>query len=89
MNMNKCLKCGGTEIVKGTIRRSTKEYFTDIVFGPDDVRFGAMTLKNGSELQPESFACLSCGMVYSSTDPTELKEFIKKHCKKQQKENDG
>jgi len=80
--MTKCNKCGGTEIVKGKITRSSDEFFSDIVFGPDDLRFLTLTLKHGTPLQPESFACLGCGAVWSQTDPKALRNFIGKHCKK-------
>jgi hypothetical protein len=79
--MTRCLQCGGAEIVKGKIRRSSEEYFSDIVFGPDNLRFLTTTLKKGTKLNEESYACLSCGMVWSQTDPKLLKDFIRKHCK--------
>jgi hypothetical protein len=79
--MTTCLKCGGTEVVKGKIRRSSEEYFSDIVFGPDDLRFLTLTLDKGTKLQGESYACLKCGAVWSQTDPDALRDFIRKHCK--------
>ena len=80
--MTKCLNCGGTEIVKGKIARSTEEFFSDIVFQPQGIRFLSTALKHGTKFKPESFACLSCGTVWSQTDPNALREFIAKHCKK-------
>lgn len=80
--MTKCFRCGGTEIAKGKITRSSEDYFSDIVFGPDDLRFLTVTLKYGTQLQPESYACLSCGAVWSQTDPKALRDFIRKHCKR-------
>jgi hypothetical protein len=80
--MPKCLKCGGTEIAKGRIRRSWEELFSDIVFGPDNVRFLTLSTKSGTKLAPESYACLSCGAVWSQTDPEALKRFIQKNCKR-------
>src|SRR4051812_11418723 len=74
-----CLKCGGTEIAKGKIRRSSEEYFSDIVFGPDDLRFLTLTTKRGTKLQGDSYACLNCGAVWSQTDPDALRDFIRKH----------
>jgi len=79
--MTNCFKCGGTEIVKGKITRSSEEYFSDIVFGPEGIRFLTVTLQHGTKLEPESYACLSCGSVWSQTDPKALKDFIRKHCK--------
>lgn len=79
--MTKCLKCGSTEIVKGRITRSGDEFFSDIVFRPNGLRFLAIALKYGTALWPVSYACLGCGAVLSQTDPEILREFIKKHCK--------
>jgi predicted nucleic-acid-binding Zn-ribbon protein len=79
--MTKCFKCGGTEIAKGKIRRSSEEFFSDIVFGPEDIPFLTLTLKRGTRLQPESYACLTCGTVWSQTDPNALKDFMREHCK--------
>jgi hypothetical protein len=84
--MTTCTKCGGTEIVKGKIRRSSEEYFSDIVFGPDDLRFLTVTLQRGTKLETESYACLACGAVWSQTDPKALRDFIRKHCKSQSHE---
>jgi hypothetical protein len=80
--MTKCFKCGGTEIAKGKITRSKEEFFSDIVFGPDGIRFLTFALRQGTQFQPESYACLSCGSVWSQTDPNALRDFIQKHCKK-------
>ena len=81
--MTKCFKCGGTEIVKGKITRSSEDYFSDIVFGPEGLRFLTLTSRHGTKLQPESYACLGCGAVWSQTDANALREFIRKHCKPQ------
>jgi len=85
--MTKCFKCGGTEIANGKITRSSDEYFSDIVFGPEGLRFLTVTLKHGTALNPESYACLKCGSVWSETDPNALKDFIRKHCKGSTNEN--
>jgi len=80
--MTKCLKCGGTEIAKGKLRRSSEELFSDIIFSPDaPIRFLALTFSRGTTLEPESYACLNCGTVWSQTDPSALRDFIRKHCK--------
>jgi len=80
--MTTCHKCGATEIAKGKIRRSSEEFYSDIVFGPDDLRFLTLTLESGTKLQGESYACLKCGTVWSQTDPAALRDFVQKHCKK-------
>jgi hypothetical protein len=80
--MTKCLKCGGTDITKGKIRRSSEEFFSDIIFGPEKLRFLTVALQHGTKLEPESYACLNCGTVWSRTDPAALRDFIRKHCKR-------
>jgi len=87
--MTSCFKCGSTEIVKGKIRRSSEEYFSDIVFGPDGLRFLTLTLGKGTELEGDSYACLKCGAVWSQTDPETLRAFVRKHCKSQSHEESG
>jgi hypothetical protein len=85
--MTTCYKCDGTEIVKGKIRRSSEEFFSDIVFGPDGTRrFFALTFEHGTKLQEESYGCLKCGAVWSQTDPEALRAFIQKHYNKESDE---
>jgi hypothetical protein len=81
--MIKCPKCNGTEIVKGKITRSSDEFFSDIIFRPNGLRFLTITLKYGTPLRPESYGCLGCGAIWSQTDPKALKDFISKHCRKE------
>ncbi len=81
--MTKCFKCGGTEIVRGKISRSSQEYFSDLVFEPEGLRFFTLTLQHGTRMEPVSYACLNCGTVWSETSPSALREFIQKHCKSQ------
>jgi hypothetical protein len=45
------------------------------VFRPDKLRFLTLTLVNGKTLAPERYACLSCGAVWSQTNPDALKDF--------------
>jgi hypothetical protein len=76
------LKVRGNGNRKRKIQRSCEEFFSDIIFGPDDVRFLTVALQHGTKLQPQSFACLNCGTVWSQTDPNALRDFIRKHCKR-------
>jgi hypothetical protein len=84
--MTTCFKCGGVEIAKGKIRRSSEEFFSDIVFGPDGIGFLSFTIEHGTKLQGESYACFKCSAVWSQTDPEALRAFIRKHCKSQSHE---
>src|SRR5262249_50216235 len=76
-----CFKCGGTQIVKGTLESTRRDLLSEIVFRPDKLRFLALTLAHGTVLDTESYACLSCGTVWSQTNPDSLKDFIQKHCR--------
>jgi hypothetical protein len=55
-----------------------------LVFRPGNARFFALTLTHGTPVDNESYACLSCGFVWSETDPQALREFVKKHCRESQ-----
>ena len=79
--MEKCYACGSTEIATGKIGRSCEEFYPDIVFKPAGLRFLTLALTTGTSLGEESFACLACGLVWSLTNPVELREFIARHCK--------
>jgi hypothetical protein len=79
--MEKCCARGSTEIARGKIARSCEEFYSDIVFKPAGLRFLTLALTTGTSLAEESFACLACGLVWSLTNPVELREFIARHCK--------
>lgn len=76
--MTKCPKCGGTEIVHGKIEGRD----VLVVFAPEGLSFLAVTLRHGTPIEPESYACLGCGSVWARTDPKALTEFIARHCDK-------
>jgi hypothetical protein len=78
----KCPKCGGAEIARGRISMSTGHYLWGMVFEPEGRRFLTLSTMSGTFLNPDSYACLGCGVVWSQTDPKALKDFIGKHCKK-------
>ena len=80
--LTKCLKCGGNEIAKGSLSLTGGHYLSGMVFEPEGRRFFTLTTRPGTTLNPISYACLECGMVWSQTDPNALKEYINKHCKK-------
>jgi len=82
--VTRCFRCGGSEIAKGSVQRDSKEFFSDVIFAPDGLRFLALTFTHGTGLRRESYACLDCGIVWSQTNPVELKEFIEKNCQPQE-----
>lgn len=49
-------------------------------FRPEGVRFFTLTLFEGPQLADEGYACLDCGLVWSSVAPDKLAKFIRRHC---------
>jgi hypothetical protein len=76
--MPACLKCQSEHVVTGTINSTEGEVRT--VFRPKSLRFFAFVLQPGTLLARETHACLDCGLVWTSTPPEALREFLKKHC---------
>ncbi len=78
----KCFNCGGTELAKGRIEMGSDSMLASPTFRPDGLRFLAMTMSHGTPLNMESYACLSCGLVWSQTNAQDLKDHVQKYCKK-------
>ena len=74
--MPQCLKCKSERVTKGSVVNS--EDPRPAVFRPQGLRF--LTWGQGPQLADEGFACLDCGLVWSSTSPEKLATFIRKHC---------
>jgi hypothetical protein len=66
--MMKCFRCGARDIAKGRIFLPS-DSLRNMVFEPDGLRFFSLTYVHGPALRKESYACLSCGTVWSQTDP--------------------
>lgn len=82
--MNECLKCKSGNVIAGRIGCSTRTGFS-CVFKPTGdrkIRFLAWTVREGTDCNEEAFACLDCGLVWSSLSAQDLKEFITKNCQK-------
>lgn len=81
--MINCIKCSSIEIAKGDLTvNNGNVFFCDMVFRPARTKFITFTIDKGTKIEQESYACLNCGMVYSQCNPTDLKGFISKNCKK-------
>jgi hypothetical protein len=76
--MPHCLKCKSQRVTKGSIVNYESEQLA--VFRPQGLRFLSFTLTQGPQLAEDGFACLDCGLVWSSTAPDKLASFIRKHC---------
>jgi len=74
--MNQCLSCRSDRVVSGKIEAARDP----AVFHPDGLRSFAFTLLGGTKLTEQAFACLDCGLVWSSTSAGELRMFMEKHC---------
>jgi hypothetical protein len=81
--MTNCIKCGSIEISKGDLTVNTgKVFFCDMVFRPQRTKLITFAIDKGTKIETESYARLKCGMVYSQCNPTDLKDYISKNCKK-------
>lgn len=77
--MDECLKCKSTRITKGHVENY--EDHGSAIFRPQGLKAFALTIMGGTPLGEEAFACLDCGLVWSSTAPEELAAFIQKNCR--------
>jgi hypothetical protein len=78
--MPECLKCKSQNVTRGRVVNYDHEQ--PAVFRPQGLRLLAPTLTQGPQLADEGFACLDCGLVWSSTAPEKLATFIRKSCDK-------
>ena len=78
--MPECLQCKSRRVTRGSV--VNYENAGPAVFRPKGLRFLALTLTQGPQLEKKGFACLDCGLVWSSTSPDKLAAFIRKHCDK-------
>jgi hypothetical protein len=77
--MSACLKCGSEKVIQGRLRGSSKSW--PAVFRPKSMRWFNLSLYGGVFTDGKSFACLDCGLVWTSAAPHELRMFVKNHCK--------
>jgi len=76
--VTKCLQCQSERITKGSIVPESNGGF--VQFRPEGLRAWVLTLDQGADLQSEAYACLDCGLVWSTADKAELASFMQKHC---------
>jgi hypothetical protein len=75
------LKCKSGHVIAGGIGANTRYGWRTAVFKPDrKIRFLAWTIREGTNCDGETFACLDCGLVWSSLSPQDLKLFIARNC---------
>ena len=76
--MNECLKCKSKRVIEGEILgcRGDASFFK-----PKELRMFAFTMSGGTQISKTGFACLDCGLVWSTTSAEELDAFVKKNCK--------
>jgi DNA-directed RNA polymerase subunit RPC12/RpoP len=86
-NEIRCLKCESGNVIAGAIGAAGRYGWKTAVFKPDRrIRFLAWTLGEGTSCDGETFACLDCGLVWSSLSPRDLSEFVTKNCVKPEAE---
>jgi predicted nucleic-acid-binding Zn-ribbon protein len=76
--MKECLQCKSQNVASGKIYSAGR---FEPVFKPDNMKFWTLTTLGGTTFLDEAFACLDCGLIWSSTCPDELRGFIRVHCK--------
>ena len=74
--MKQCLSCRSDRVVSGKISAGRDP----AVFQPDGLRSFTFTLLGGTKFTEQAFACLDCGLVWSSISAGELRMFVEKHC---------
>jgi hypothetical protein len=75
MNPQQCHRCQGRRVVDGKICGG--QFAVKPSFCPSGKRFFSASLRSGVEV--ESHACIDCGLVWASTNPAVLEEFVQKH----------
>jgi hypothetical protein len=76
-----CLACQSREIAKGGLTNGASSRTHPLAFKPDGLKFLTMTDRSGTPI--EFYACRSCGLVWTATDPEALRTFMDKYCEKE------
>ncbi len=76
--MAQCMRCKSERVTKGSVVNYDSRQAAS--FRPEGLRFFTLTLAQGPQLADEGYACLDCGLVWSSITPDELAAFIRRHC---------
>jgi hypothetical protein len=78
--MQQCLRCKSVRVAQGRIVNYDSNGAA--AFRPAGIRSFTLTLSQGPQLAKEGYACLDCGLAWSSLVPEELAKFIRRHCEK-------
>ena len=76
--MIQCLKCGSSRVAQGTVAECGSR--GNAMFRPEGIRLLALTLTGGVSLPNEAWACLDCGLVWTTLAPAKLEKFLRRHC---------
>lgn len=80
--MTECLKCKSQNVAAGRLVEADEGMGASIGFKPGVWKWYQFELTNGTPLKDEAFACLDCGLVWSSVAyPELLREMVKRHTK--------
>jgi len=71
--MTTCLKCQSTRVTTGTFHHEG-----GLAFQPDNLKWH-FSWNGGAIVEQAARACLDCGLVWGSTSPAELSEYVRKH----------
>lgn len=78
--MPACLKCGSEKVIEGRLCNSGETWTA--VFRPTSTPIFDFSLYGGVFVDSKSFACVDCGLIWSSASPEELRTFVEKHGRK-------
>jgi len=76
--MIQCLKCGSPAVARGRVAESGGG--GSAIFRPEGLRHLTLTLTGGVSLAKEAWACLDCGLVWTTLAPAKLEKFLRRHC---------
>lgn len=76
--MKACLKCQGSQVIKGTVAEWSSSTSARKIFRPDHLKLLAPTFSGGVSL--DAYACTDCGFVWTELDPAALRAFVESNC---------
>ena len=75
-----CSICKSRDITKGGLSNGVSSRMHPLYFKPDRLKLLTMTERSGTPVG--FYACRSCGLVWTATDPEALRTFMDQHCEK-------
>lgn len=80
--MKPCPQCRGSNLATGKMRNAQGRSGR-VAFVPDQMKFWTFSL-TGGPLVKDAYAGMDCGLIWSTTNPLALSEFVKTKTKQLQ-----